>query len=186
MDIRSLLISVYEHYYSNVYEKGFRLNEEKNSSLIDKFLFELLKAKGYHYTSIGENFLNNYFRFQFDYWKEKETERNPSISWFIGAKAVDRYFNVEDRQLSEYWVSKNTSNIPSYKAPESQISEYEIAKRKTNKLKSETLLSCIESTSLYVNHIVCITCKSKIDCKKILKQNYPLLYRKRGLNKFNK
>ena len=183
MDTQQLLINIFEHYYSQVHDSnGFRVNKEANQKTIDKF-FDLVSEKGYHWSSIGEDFLDNFLRYQFDYWRDKEIERKPTFNWFIGKKAIERYFNVEDKGLSNYWVSLNTSNLTPYKASQNEISDYEIQQRRKFHNTDNGLLYCLENTSLYIKHISCITCKFKTECKTLLKQNYPLLYRRRGLNK---
>jgi hypothetical protein len=173
-----LLIQTYEHYYKQVFsDNSYRVNASENEKLIENF-FKLLDKNGYVENSIGINFLNAFFAFQIEYWQTKEIQRKPTLSWFIGKKAIERYFSVEDRELKNYWVNLNTQGINLYEQKQ-EGNNYEDQLRKTYHNKDNGLLFCLENTSLYTTSATCLTCKFKEDCKKLLKQNYPLLWRKR-------
>lgn len=173
-----LLIKTFEHYYRQVYnDLGYRVSVSDNEKLINNF-FKILDKEGYPKHSIGLNFLNNYFAFQVEYWQTKETKIKPTLNWFIGKKAIDRYFDVEDRDLKNYFVTLNTQTITPYEE-EKDKGDYEDKLRKANHNKDNGLLFCLENTSLYISSATCITCKFKEPCKKLLKENYPLLWRKR-------
>lgn len=174
----TLLIKIFEHYYSNIFEKGYRLNVTPNEKLIENF-FKRLKKRGYNESSIGENFLNNFFIFQFNYWKDKETNLTPKLNWFIGKSAIERYFSIENIEKSNYFVALNTSKIENYKQKEEEDYSYKIELRKKRHNTKQGLLFCLEHTDLYIKCLPCITCIHKEECKKLLKENYPLLWKRR-------
>jgi hypothetical protein len=178
LDIRELLVKTFEHYYQQTYGYlGYRLDVSENEKLISNF-FKLLAKNGYPEHSLGSNFLNNYFSFQVEYWQTKDIKRKPTLSWFIGKKAIQRYFDIKDRDQKNYFVSLNTQTIQPYEEKQDK-GHYEDQLRKLNHNKENGLLFCLENTSLYTTSATCLTCKFKESCKSLLKENYPLLWRKR-------
>lgn len=177
MDTKELLVKVFEHHFRQYYDKYYRLNQGSNEKLIDNF-FKRLSKRGYHMTSIGEDFLNRWFRFHFEYWQDKEIKRKPTLNWFIGIKAINRFFDVEDVELKNYWVNKNTSNLSSL-ATEEEDNLYEESLKQRYLNTDYGLIFCLENTSLYSKCLPCIRCKFKEECKKLLKENYPLLWKRR-------
>lgn len=178
IDKKELIVLIYEHYHTQAFGSYYRVDLEKNKSLIDNF-FLSLKEYGYIY-SVGEYFLNKYIRFQIDYWINKDTTRSNSLSWVLGSKAIKRFFDVEDWESKEYWISKNTSHIRDYvsKKNEEQHNHEEYFKKQYHNTE-KGFLNCIENTSLYSKTALCITCNYKAGCKKLLRENYPVLYKKR-------
>lgn len=173
-----LLIQIFEHYYLQAYKRGYRVNKETHQSIIANF-FKYLSKNGYFETSIGQNFLDQYIRFQIEYWHEKEIQRQPTLNWFIGKKAIERYFAIENREQSNYFVSLHTKDFKPFKIEDSEIPEHEIRARKIYHNTDKGLLHCLENTTLYNKCIPCLTCKTKEKCKELLKENYPLLWKKR-------
>jgi len=181
VDSKDLLIDIFEHYYRQIYnDSGFRVNKKSNDKLISNF-FSLLEKEGYHLSSISSNLLEDYIRYQAQYWYSKDTNRKPTLSWFIGKKALFRYLSEEDPEQYGYWVSKNIGHLTPYNYKTFGISEYEIDLREKYRTSSNTLLLCLENTSLYIKHRVCLSCNHREECKALLKQNYPLLSRRREI-----
>jgi hypothetical protein len=178
LDTHQLLIKTFEFYYQQLYkDSGYRLNIAANEKLIQNF-FKLLLKRGYPEYSLGSDFINSYFSFQIEYWREKEIKRRPTLNWFIGEKAVNRFFDVKDWSTQSYFVTLNTQDIKPYEAT-TQDNEYETQLKKKHHNKEQGFVFCVENTSLYSTSPTCLSCRFKEDCKKLLKENYPLLWRKR-------
>jgi hypothetical protein len=172
-----LLIKIFENYYSQIYEEGYRLNTDKSKVTIDKF-FKALNKQGYVDESIGHSFLDHFVLFQIEYWQDKEIERKPTLNWFIGTKAIERYFEVEDWSQRNYFISKNTKNLTPLKLV-NEKTQYEEYQKSLYHNTEKGFFNCIENTSLYSKCSLCFTCSYRLDCKTLLKKNYPLLYKKR-------
>ena len=172
-----LLISIFEHYYNQVYGNNYRVNKDASRSLIENF-YKRLTKKGYNLMSIGKNFLEIFILFQFEYWKEKETKRHPTLNWFIGKKAIERFEAVEDWDNKIYWILVNLEQLKPYELPQ-EPDNYENELRKKYLNTEQGLLFCLKNTTLYNGCIWCVMCKVKEECKLLLKENYPNLWKKR-------
>lgn len=155
-------------------------NNINNKKSINNFLKCIEKAYNIH--SIGENWLRHYFRFQFDYWLDKEIDRRITLQWILGKKAFDRYQKVDNWEQVNYHIEKNTSFIIFENEKDNQENNYENQQRLLHLNEDIGLLWCIDHTSLYDKCSACFRCKFKAECKELLKMNYPNLYKIRGLN----
>ena len=155
-------------------------NNVTNKKTINNFLNRLKKA--YNINSIGENWLRHYFRFQFNYWLDKETDRRITLQWVLGKKAFDRYEKIDNWEQVNYHIEKNTSFITFENEKNERNLDYENQQRSKYLNQDIGLLWCIENTSLYDKCSPCFRCKFKQECKELLKANYPNLYKSRGLN----
>ena len=176
MGAKEVLIKIFENYYQQAFnDPSYRVNVESNTRLIEDF-YRHLDKHGYVRHSIGENFLKRFLLLQFDYYITKDLKVKPQINWFIGKKAIDRFFAVEDWEQKLYFVSQSTKHLTDYEEPKKE-SEYEIRIK-----KKQDIVTCVQNTSLYSKCLPCITCKHKLECQKMLKQNYPLLWKRRMVN----
>lgn len=181
LSTQEILIKSFENYYQQAYEDlGYRVNISANEKLINNF-FKHLEKQGYPKYSIGQDFINRFLLFQFEYWLDKDLENKPTLNWFIGKKAIERFCNVEDWEQKSYFVSVNTAHLKDLKQSQ-QTSEYELEQKKKYHNQEHGFIHCIENTTLYSSCIPCITCKFKVNCKELLKENYPLLFKRRLKN----
>jgi len=189
-----LIIKIYSFFYQRI--TGHITNYEikdREKKLIDNFEKKLNKEVGKG--SWGFDYLFNYFAFQFEYWRDKETQiKSFYLSWFLGNKAFDRWKNknknylyfCEEGILKEYKIDKNllSSFLFIKKRDFVLINSYIEIEKKRFHNKEKGFAHCLISTDLY-NHrsVLCLTCKSKIECQNILKNLYPFIYEKRGYNR---
>ena len=84
-----------------LYNQGNVVIEDK---LIDRFLKELSKFVSVE--ALNEDFIWNYFSFQFAYWETKKTRFTRKIyhSWVLGPKAIERWFSRP--KSSDYHVQQ--------------------------------------------------------------------------------
>ena len=171
-----MIVQIFEHYYSQIYKKNYSLNLKDSQKHIDSF-YKIFDKKGFGREVIGINFLERFLLFQFEYWGNKETARKPQLHWFVGKKAIDRFLEVDDWKLANYWANLNV-NVKPFRPPK-EDSDYSIEQRKKYHNTKRGLQYCLEHTDLYKKCVPCLTCNYKNSCKTILKENYPLLYRRR-------
>lgn len=177
--IQETIVKCFEHYYSQIYnETGYRANIKAYQKHLDNFP-KLLEKNGYKVPSIGLEWINSFILFQLEYYLGLETTSKIKLNWLIGKKAFDRYNSVEDWKQKNYWISINTSHLTKFELEQKQDNEYEINHRKKHHNTESGFLNCIKNTTLYIKHPICISCNFKDQCKKLLKENYPLLWRKR-------
>jgi len=188
-----LIINIYIYFYQKI-TGSLKTYEPKDreKKLIENFIKKLDKEVGKG--SWGFDYLFNYFAFQFEYWRDKETQiKSFYLSWFLGNKAFDRwknknenyYYFCEEGILKEYKINKNllSSLILSTQKDFIQLKTYIEIEKQRYYNEDKGFNHCLISTDLY-NHrsTLCLTCKFKVDCKQTLKQIYPFIYEKRGYN----
>ena len=195
MSDNNVIIDIVEKCYKVFYIKlsGQELFEFNPSDREKKSLtnFIILLDKKYGIESVSTNIIFDYFTFQLDYWANLDSRFGKKIplNWYIGKKAFNRFLNRTEKDL---WHAKRT--LKKYNININQVQEKKIKDFKALKIRvyEETekkrffntdrgFLNCIESTTLF-NHrsLECISCKNKIECKKILKENFTKLYILRG------
>ena len=177
------VIQLYELYYSKKYgNSSYKFKPTpKADLLIDKFITYL--DNKYNLVCLGQHFITKYFNFQFLRVKDQQFKRFASknvagrvqIYDIVGAKAI------------EYWEKRNIEFdflIDPYIQVEIELPEVHISEEIEKKRFYNTergMVNCLEKTSLY-NHKsqLCLLCKKKISCKKLLKINYNNIYNIRG------
>lgn len=187
------LIKYYQYFYKKKYknEKYEFKPSDKTIKQLDKYLISL--KKNYNLQSLGENFLWNYFIFQFNYWEGCDIasfSKRIVPSYIIGDKAIERWLERDQQYdwlfdkcefISNYGLSKNDLKIAKihiYKGNH----EINIKLKYFNTTNGFDL--CLTMTTLFNDkHLCCLECKFKKQCKEILKENYPKIYDKRGYNK---
>lgn len=155
------------------------INSAINKKTIANFII-LLQKKEYDLSSIGEDWLRHYFRYQFSYWLDKDIKRKITIQWILGKKAFDRYDSIDNWQQVNYHIDKNTAFIV-FEDIEQVDDKYEDIERKRYFNKDIGLLWCIDFTTLYKNGPICLRCKFRKECKELLISNYPKIAKTRKL-----
>lgn len=187
MNLKKIVGDLFEigyRHFTNNYAFEFDPEMNKQGVSIDNFI-KLLNEK-YGEESIGINFLVSYFEFQFEYWMDKATQRRISLNWIIGKKAFQRWIDIDDDELSNYFACKNVGNVfVKYKEKHTLAIDYntETSFEKKEKLKyyntEEGFINCIRTTTLFCKSITCFQCRFKKDCKAILKKQFPNIYERR-------
>ena len=142
---------------------------------------------------IGEDFIRKFCEYGIQSWFNDGTERDYSRSvrftWIFGKSAIERWkkYDIETNvYITRIGIKKNHKINVIRKHTE--IPKIVSALRKTEeKFKAEFhntrrgLLWCIANTTLYFHKSsLCATCNYKNECKKLLKQEYPKIYLRRG------
>lgn len=198
-------------YYSNKIKNPISKFDYTEVTSLKNFSKYLIDNKEYF---LNINWIFEYFNYQFCYWnyikeeKEKKTKEVYKIKlhWILGQKALYRYnhknrsssyfyhtiffpkFNIRREDLIEFLLEKKIiSKIK--KKSKLNIKEESIKKIKYNTIEGFSL--CINFTTLFTfKSDLCNNCKFKLNCKKILKNNYPKIFQKRliehTLSKINK
>jgi len=210
MEFEDLIIKAYIVFTKAFYKLDvFEYTPDaKEEAMIQKFIqfcdkeYGISKgiSKGDGLQGLGVQYIYNYFVYQYDYWISKETKKNKGvkpIAWIIGIKAFKR-FTGRRKDFSWYHANKaavsrgvHVDDIFKEEVINSSLvlrySEEVEKQLFHNVLGDDGLINCSQNTSMY-NHRSkwCITCKHKVDCKKLLDDNYPEIYIKRGYLKKEK
>ena len=142
---------------------------------------------------IGEEFVRTFTEYGIQSWFNSGSERDYShsvrFSWIFGGAAIKRWnaLNADARTFVVRSSLKTEHKINTLKH-QSQLSELLTKVRPSEeKFKAEFhntnrgLLWCVANTTLYFHRSgQCATCKFKEQCKDILKQEYPKIYKARG------
>lgn len=174
----------------------YNLKKKINERMIkssEVFLQEL--QKHYHLDQLGEDFLWNYFIFQFNFWKTAKLKRNVEIdiSFVIGKKALNRYLNRDqqyDWQIlndKRNYDQKEFQDIIGLKKKENQSLNFEeeididdLYRRKYFNTQ-EGFDHCMENTLLYSQKSsFCNRCEKSQICKEVQKIVYPVVYKNRN------
>ena len=183
---------------TSLYNFSNFLKEKNNQYLTIDWLFDYFNFQFTYWSFIKES-------------KNKNGDYNFLIMlhWVLGKKALKRYLNKTSKDTyfyhsnfyPKYNINKNDLiellENKQYLVVEKEdiieedkiilinplnYKEEENKKRKYNTI--EGFFICQQYTTLFkFNSNLCKNCKFKINCKKILKNNYPILYQKRFANK---
>lgn len=197
-----LNISQIEAYYSYFYKKRYSLSKydfkstKTTRSVCNSFLD--LVDKEYSLHSVGHTFLWQYFVFQFDYWNKAQLDNKFSdkvvIGWIIGKKAFERWVQRDkefDWQISagdfltkygfdinelvkiyDLNIDRKPVNTNTYDSSKS------IRKQFLNTERGFAI--CVQQTTLFdPKDLSCIKCNSRVECKELLRVNYPRIFNSR-------
>lgn len=182
----NLIIKFYQYFYSKVYHySDFKyIPDPRDSKLILNFIDKLN-------SSLGEEWLFNYFAFQFQYWSEIKYKKFKGVvlSYILGKKALERY-NKKNEKNWMYFVNKFISDFnlkindlcfkDFYKKDFISISSSEEID-KNRFVGEERFANCLMGTTLYnVKSKVCVLCDYSKKCKDVLKIKYPYIYQIRN------
>ena len=190
MNKEKAIAHLFNYYYDKFYglQYDLSLKKENHIIVIDKFFNTLYKQYGE--AAIGMNFLIDYFSFTWSYWSDKKTKRRITLSWIIGKKAIERWFNREKHYQYHYQVKLlnpygfDMNHLIWEVFPDDTDSGGLNPTEENDKKRFNgegQLASCLQFTTLY-NHrsTICILCPCKVLCKIFLKETNQSLYKKRG------
>lgn len=182
------VIRFYEYFYKRKKnEFAYKLpRNEKLEKLINNFISYLEK----HYlTSPGQQFLWDYFVYQFNYWRNAELQvlnGKFRIELIIGKKAFLRF--VDDSR-DDKWVIKHSDIIRLYSLRKTDLiaadrprynNSYEVPIKKKFHNTDRGFYICISSTTLFDSkHQPCQTCTFSNECKQLLKDKNESLFHSR-------
>lgn len=183
----------YEYFYKKKYgnrDYKFELSP-KSEKLIQNFLLLLERNYKTNFYSLGNTFIWTYFIFQFRYWEDLEIEsfsKRIVPAYILGEKAFLRY---KERDQEFDWSIEESEIIQLYHLSKKTLGELLETSPRTNK-QDETYIknlawgtdlgfnTCLLYTTLYNKRdLCCIQCRYKVECKELLKSNYPKIYKTR-------
>lgn len=192
MDYIQPIQTIYDYLYNKIYKKSFKLDLSVNNQRKQLDNFIAMLGQYYDLHSIGPNFLIDYFCYSFSQWTDRVTQRDISLSWIVGKKAVLNFVNRTSGQqyYATKFLSKYNINIDKLrdKFEEDNVKQNKIDIVEESEKKRFTgearLFNCISHTTLYNSaSFHCVTCPMRNVCKNILKSSNRLLYEKRVLVK---
>jgi len=195
---RQKIINTYYFFLNNLIEDhGVQEFTKIDSLLISKFARLLDNQFG---ADLSNKWLYDYFSFQFEYWRTKETNFGKKgialISWVIGKKAFLRYQN-KNSNWNYFVISKLFKENPkiSYsnylekvfcieerKLNISNLSKIEEDMKKSILDKEENTISkCIIFSKLFhPKSQYCLSCKENPLCIKLQKEKFPKVFELRN------
>jgi hypothetical protein len=185
----------YSYFYSKKYSDNNKFKPTKATTSVCNSFLQIVDKK-YSLHCVGETFLWEYFLFQFQYWHDLIPENIFSdkimFKWIVGKKAFERWEN-RDREFD--WFIENYPIINLYGVQKKDLFTFHEQQIKVNtkkrfdaskRIRKEYLNTekgfaiCIEMTSLFdPSDTSCIKCQNRVDCKELLRVNYPSLYNQR-------
>lgn len=143
--------------------------------------------------NVGEEFIRKFTEYGMQSWFNDGSERDYSkavrFSWIFGKKAIERW-NKCSIETNVFITRKGlkTRHKINVVRRESSLSKLLVtvrpAEEKSKGLYLNTkrgLVWCVANTTLYFHKSsACAMCENKIDCKDILKREYPKVYKTRG------
>jgi hypothetical protein len=146
---------------------------------------------------INKSFIHEFLKYGLHSWFNpsctESHKRNCRFSWVFGGEAIKRYnaLDVKVRanivrkgvqvELREHIKVKTTTKA-SLVYLSVRKSEEDMKRQFHNTKKALTW--CVANTTLFFHKSsLCASCKDKVDCKQILKQNYYKVYKLRGYDK---
>lgn len=143
--------------------------------------------------SVGEDFIRKFVLYGIQSWFNKGSDIDYSkmirFNWVIGRDAIERWRKLgqeTNMEIVRNCLKKDYDIKPT--RMHSDIPAVVVTLRKSEeRFKAEFhnenrgMMWCVANTTLYFHRSpLCATCKFKVECKKLLKQEYPLIYKRRG------
>lgn len=187
-DLR-LVVDTYKFYYEKVNGMNnfiFKMTDSR-AKMIENFIIQfkdLNKTK-----LLQETSLKRFFDYQFNYWYKRDAKYGKGVSiqieWIIGKQALDRWIKLNKTHIS-YVVRKNLKKDVDFSTKETKKENWKLIEpqdydesRKKRFLNSDIgLESCTLNTNMY-NHKSknCMVCIYSSECKELLKEIYPVIYK---------
>jgi len=144
---------------------------EKDLKIIESFMVLVEKKIGL--TSLGSFFLDSYFTYQFQYWKQ--IKHRPvvyyPVHWILGKKALGRWLGLK---------YKPTQFLVNQKQQDQYVNLIEESYKKENYSIEDGFYNCLQTTTLFdPKSRYCNLCVNSAVCKKTLQNNFPSIYLKR-------
>lgn len=186
-EITVAIISYYGYFiraigYKNYTTKPLSANEKK----VTEHFIQILQ-KQYSLSSIGPNFLFQYFTFQFQYYSTLKMRWGKWIMlpWIIGEKAFKRWEKKKENWW--YWCEKflQEKNVKFDEIVHREINgvtlnQWEELEKGKYFNTDKGLVNCLNHTTLYNSHsLFCMRCQFRRKCKYLLQLNYSLLAKRR-------
>lgn len=148
------------------------------------------------YPEVGEIFVRDFLLYQFQSWFNEDSEKDYTHSirfnWCFGKTAIARW-KKHSASTNAFIVRKglksrvNVANNHLSNEIDSVFLAIRVTEEKFKGLffnEKRGLLWCRANTSLYYHKSSwCATCNFKEECKQMLKENYPKVYKLRGYGK---
>jgi hypothetical protein len=194
-----LIEAYYQYFYRHRYKDfKYKFKRTKTTTSVCHSFLKIIDEE-YSLHSVGQDFLWDYFLFQFQYWDDLYLKNGFSekilIAWIIGKKAFQRW-QFRDKEYD--WQIDNSLIIEKYNLNKNDLFGFSEQIEKSNKslfdsskfIRKQYLNTdkgfamCVEFTTLFdPKDMNCIRCNSRSECKELLKINYPNLFKQRIDNK---
>lgn len=199
-DVRKI-IDLFKFFYLNITKvSDYRMivNDSLETKIVD--FCDRIRTHT-NSNSIQEDYLNQYFEFQFNRHYKKRGVRGGrlkgggiKLSWIICDKSFKEWENSEEfKRLTSWIVRKNLKTDISFKEKKKHVkfSEKDLIFLRVNLSeeleksylngKPEQLTSCEKFTFMYFHESkICSVCGFKEECKDKLREKYPKIYKIRG------
>lgn len=184
----SYIYKLYEFFYKKVIHfEDFKFNpSKKDISCLHNFFEEIDKRIGT--SSLGKKWYFDFVAYQFQFYSQIKYSRSQGRVYFnfiFGKKAIERFFNKRDSwsyylQLffNKYDISFEQVSKVYYKRNLIDSSYEDRVRRSVE--GEERFSNCIMNTTLFNQFSeVCKSCNINQECKSVLKELYPLIYKQR-------
>lgn len=184
MNLRQYCYSRYINFVHNHYKISTNELSESNQECITTFLIELHKKIGLAH--IGENYINDYLIYQFNYWIDKDVQFGNSITIkkVFAIESLKRYLNRDpdfNWYMAKLQIEPYLTPIKEIKAKSDKLNDTEENEKRRFYNEKRGLIHCFDTTTLFNhNSPLCISCIHKEVCKKLLMNTYPKIYKERG------
>ena len=189
MDYHRAVKILFDYFISKIYRTPNTLQlTPVNKKAIDNFVKRL--SKTYPIDSIGFNYLLLYFSWNFNYWNERKTKRNPVIGWIVGPASFKRFVNrntdgdfyIGHHLLREFSISLDDLHarlIDNDVELSDSIHPIE-EKEKIRVDESARLYNCLMHTTLYNRRsTICMVCRHRKPCNSLMYSKFPQLHKAR-------
>ena len=196
-DLR-LVVDLYKFFVIQITKNKsykFKMTDSRNSMIINFIdIFKKMTDSNF----LAEDNLRKFMEYQFNYWYKHDSKYGKGssiqIEWIIGSKAIERWNSRTDKQKSktDFIIRKNLKKdvkfdeidkgtSDEYKTIFSSIRKVEEDEKSRFHNTSKGFGYCLISTSLYDHKSsLCATCNKSMECKEMLKNNLPKVYKLRG------
>lgn len=182
----------YQHKY---YDYRYKFKRTKTTKSVCESFLKIVDEE-YSLYAVTENFLWEYFLFQWQYWNDLSLENKFSdkvaIAYIVGKKAFDRwkerdkeydwqiesYKIVKEYNLDKKELVKDIQKIREQKQAQT-VKRFDSSAgiRKKYLNSKQGFAMCTEFTTLFdPKDMSCIRCQNRKDCKELLRVNYPALF----------
>ena len=146
---------------------------------------------------IDKSFVYNFLKYGLQSWFNpsctESHKRNCRFSWIFGGEAIKRYNALNTKARAEVvrkGVQVDLREHIKVKTTTDASLMYLSVRNSEEKMKQEFhntkrgITWCIANTTLFFHKSsLCASCMYKVDCKQMLKDNFPKIYKLRGYDK---
>lgn len=144
-------------------------------------------------TGVGEDFIRKFILYGIQSWFNRgmteDYSRRVRFSWVIGGEAIKRWRALGMEKNVEITRScLKTDYVITPPKVQTEVREMVTRVRETEEVAKREfyngergLVWCIANTTLFHHRSpLCIRCRYRMECKEVLKMNYPRIYEVRG------